>query len=450
MAPLRCTLVAASVACSFAAGSPAGNLDACERSEEGHLDQVSLLQTENRRYHRAQARVRSEFMPSEDFQGSALVGGRQQGQAAHVQAARGSHEQRMPYGVSSPPQANWNPAMGEYGNFPLMDVPKDMPYSLDGGNTIRSYSLAKQDTKILTQLLPNITNGFYIDSNAGDGEHGSNTLLFELLGWRGVLTEPRTYWYLNLWSKFRKAWLFMGSISPNAEHVQLGFDMNGQINMASGHRVHAHPLPSFLAEIGNRKTVDFWSVDTGGYEPEVLNTTLNSGYGIEVGVVCVTLHDHVGGAGNETWELRTRLQAEQLLSEIMQKASFTYVGGLNPVWVNTLIGRYEYRDAVFVNPSYYSSRGLPVPTQIKSAPPISTEEEEAQQLSLLQTDNAEWDEGYTHEEEVTILVDYIQRSRESAVVDEPVPKAHRGEETALPGSSDVWVDPRTMIPAPRL
>lgn len=388
-------------------------------------------------------------MPSEDFQGSALVGGRERGQDAHAQASRGSHEQRMPYGVSSPPQANWNPVMGEYGNFPLMDVPKDMPYSLDGGNTIRSYSVAKQDTKILTQLLPNITNGFYIDSNAGDGEHGSNTLLFELLGWRGVLTEPRTYWYLNLWSKFRKAWLFMGSISPNTEHVQLGFDTYGQINMASGHRVHAHPLPSFLSEIGARKTVDFWSLDTGGYEPEVLNTTLNSGYGIEVGVVCVTMHDHLGGVGNETWELRTRLQAEQLLSEIMQKASFTYVGGLNPVWVNTLIGRYEYRDAVFVNPSYYASRGLPVPTQIKSAPPVSTEEE-GQELSLLQTDNAEWDEGYTHEEEVTILVDYIQRSREAAVVDEPVPKAHRGEETALPGSNDVWVDPRTMIPAPRL
>jgi len=434
MGLVRCALAAASSACSFAGGPPTGNVD--------HLDQVSFLQTESKRHHGDQARVRSQFMPSRVFLGSASQEGR-------VRVARDAHVQRLPRGVSSPPGENWNPAMGEYGSAPLMDVPKDVPYSLDFGNTIRSYSSAKQDTKILTQLFPNITNGFYIDSNAGDGEHGSNTLLFELLGWRGVLTEPRPYWYMNMWSKFRKAWLFMGSISPNTEHVQIGFNANGQIDMASGHRVHAHPLPSFLSEIGDRKTVDFWSLNTGGYEPEVLNTTFNSGYSIEIGVVCVTMHDNLGGRGNETWELRTRLQAEQLVAEIMQKASFSYVGGLNAVWVNTFVKRWEYQDAVFVNPSYFTARGLPVPTQIKAPPPLSTEEDEGQ-LSLLQTEHAEWDEGYTHEEEVAILVDYSERSRAAAAVDETVPKAHRGEETALPGSEDAWVDPRTVIPAPHV
>jgi len=333
--------------------------------------------------------------------------------------------------------------MAEYGVWPILDVPKDGEYSLDHGDTIRSYSSARQDIKILTQLFPNVTGGFYIESHAGEGEHGSNSLLFELVGWRGLLMEPRIMKYMALWAKFRKAWLFMGGISWTTAQMQAGFDADGLIDMASGHRVPVHPMPSFLQEIGNRKTVDFWALNNGGYEPEVLNTTLNSGYGLEIGVVCVTMHDHLGGRGNETWEIRTRAATEQLLFEVMQKSSFLYVGGLTPTWVNTLAPRWEYQDAVFVNPSYYLARGLLVPSVIKSAPPASLTQPD--QLSLVEAEHVAWDEGHTPEEESAILADYIRRSKEAAAVDDTAPRAHRvAEEGFLWGSDAAWRDPRHM------
>lgn len=439
---MRCTLAAASFAYSFAGVPLAGILDTSTCSEANHLDLVSLVQASASASARRMSRtaVRAGFGPSRDFQESALLADAEQEQDQR-QAAQAGH--KLPNGVGSPPRAGWNPSMVEYGNWPLLDVPKDGEYSLDYGDTIRSYSTARQDIKILTQLFPNITNGFYIDSHAGEGEHGSNSLLFELVGWRGLLMEPRVMKYMALWAKFRKAWLFMGGISWTTAQMEAGFDVDGLIDMASGHRVPLHPMPSFLHEIGNRKTVDFWALNNGGYEPEVLNTTLNSGFGIEIGVVCVTIHDHLGGRGNETFEMRTRTAHEQKLFEVMQNSSFKYVGGLNPTWVNTLTHHWEFQDAVFVNPSYYEARGLPVPSEIKSAPPAALVQQD--QLSLVEAEHIAWDEGPTHEEESALINEYIRRSKEDAKVEETVPKAHRvREEGYLWGSEFHWKDPRHM------
>ncbi|CAK0845748.1 unnamed protein product [Prorocentrum cordatum] len=437
MAVMRCVLVAASAASSLAGVPLGGILDASACRGAAHLDQVSLVQASASAKRMSRTAVRGGFGPSREFQGAALLEDAEQ-------EAQGGHKQKLPDGVASPPQAGWNPSMVEYGNWPLLDVPKDGEYSLDHGDTIRSYSWARQDVKILTQLFLNITNGFYIESHAGEGEHGSNSLLFELVGWRGLLMEPRVMTYMALWAKFRKAWLFMGGVSWTTTQMEAGFDVNGLIDMANGHRVPVHPLPSFLHEMGNRKTVDFWALNNGGYEPEVLNTTLNSGYGIEIGVVCATIHDHLDGKGNESWEMRTRAATEQLLFEIMQNASFQYVGGLNPTWVNTIAQRWEYQDAVFVNPSYFVTRGLPVPSGIKSAPPPPLTQEQ-DQLSLVEAEHVAWDEGHTHEEESALIGDYIRRSKQDAASDETVPKAHRvREEGYLWGSEFNWKDPRHM------
>jgi len=446
MASMRCTLFAAACTCSSAGVL----LGVGTRGEVHRLDQVSLAQ--------AKVRVRAGFQESEEFLGSAFQEGKQdkaQGALMHKASQAGTAHGKLPFGVASPPgdglAGNWNPSMEQYGNWPYLDVPKDGEYSLDHGDTIRSYSPAKQDIKILTQLFQNVTNGFYVESHAGDGEHGSNSLLFELVGWRGLLMEPRIFRYIAMWGKFRKAWLFMGGVSPTSGNLKVGFDINGDIDMLSGHMVHTHPMPSFLEEIGNRKTIDFWSLNNGGYEPEVLNMTLNpsSGYNLEVGVICVTMNHRLSGRGSDPWSvLRSRDDTEELLFQTMHNLSWNYLGGLNPKWINTIVPRWYWQDAVFVNPQYFIARGLPVPTTIKSAPPSRLEEPD--QLSLAQTPSHEdsiidtWDEGYTHEQEAVIIVDYIRRSKEDATPDDTVPKAHRVEEQWLWGAEHQWSDPRHM------
>merc|ERR1719162_1320887 len=105
----------------------------------------------------------------------------------------------------------------------------------------------------------------------------------------------------------------MGGVSPTRDAMQVGFDINGDIDMLSGHMVHTHPMPSFLEEMGNRRTIDFWSLNNGGYELEAINTTLHpsSGYHLEVGVICATMNHRLSGRGWQDWAvLRSRDDSE--------------------------------------------------------------------------------------------------------------------------------------------
>merc|ERR1719183_148522 len=159
---MRCTLFAAAFACSFA-WVP---LDIGTYGGGDCLDQVSLAQVKAK----AKVRVKAAFQESEEFLGSAFQEGKGKAHDAQAQKAHqeGTAQGKLPYGVASPPGGspggNWNPSMEQYGNWPYLEVPKDGEYSLDYGDTIRSYSPAKQDIKILTQLFQNITNGFYVES----------------------------------------------------------------------------------------------------------------------------------------------------------------------------------------------------------------------------------------------------------------------------------------------
>ena len=87
----------------------------------------------------------------------------------------------------------------------MLDVPHWVEYSLETGNNMQTFSNAWQDVKLVTQVLENITNGFYLDTHGGDGETNSYTLLLELTGWRGLILEPQVYEFATLWSKMRKA-----------------------------------------------------------------------------------------------------------------------------------------------------------------------------------------------------------------------------------------------------
>jgi hypothetical protein len=336
-------------------------------------------------------------------------------------AVESAHE--LPYEVGSPRNGH-NPNVFESSSVPAIDVPKWVEYSLEVGDTLTSFSSAKQDIKLLTQVLFNIYNGFYLDSNANDGEMDSNTLLLELLGWRGLCIEPRTYNYVTLWAKFRKAWLFLGALSPHENHTKIGYDDNGDVDMLSGHKVHAHPVKSFLSEMGGRKTIDFWSLRSGGYEAEVLNETLlHSGSFIEFGVILVKYDGRRASRGWERWaEHRSKDETEAIIFEVLHNASFKYIGGLDAYWINTVEPKFGFRDAVFVNPSYFISRNISMPTSVKGPPPPPLPSFSPESPW---SGNSTWDSGFTHDEEVDKVVEYVQASRQDAAYVEPVPKANR-------------------------
>lgn len=353
------------------------------------------------------------FQPAADFQDMA---------AAAVEV---SHD--LPWGIGSPRSGDNLPVF-HYSSMPMIDVPKWTEYSLEQGDTLTTFSSAKQDVKLLTQVLMNVTNGFYLDTNAMDGELNSNTLLLELLGWRGLCIEPRTYWYTNLWSKSRKAWLFLGAISPHENSTKIGFNYDGEVDELSGHQIHAYPLKSFLEEMGGRRTIDFWNLHSGGYEAEILNETLHhSGSFIEFGVILVTYDGRRSARGSQEWvQARSRDETERIIFDILHNASFKYIGGLDPYWINTVEPRYGFKDAVFVNPAYFAARNITLPTSV-TGPPPPTLPGFSPSRPWVGFDS--WQEGFTHKDEVNMVGKYIKTSRQDASLVEPVPKANRVSNT---------------------
>ena len=47
-----------------------------------------------------------------------------------------------------------------------------------------------QDLWVAHYLYPGVTDGYFVDLGAADGEHNSNTKMLELIGWKGVCIDP--------------------------------------------------------------------------------------------------------------------------------------------------------------------------------------------------------------------------------------------------------------------
>jgi hypothetical protein len=240
------------------------------------------------------------------------------------------------------------------------------------------------------------------------------------------------YTYADLWSKMRKAWLFLGCLSPHENATKIGFDWYGNIDENSGHRIHAYPIGSFLAEMGGQNVIDFWNLNAGHYEAEILNETLlHSGSNVEFGVVLVTFDGRSGSLGDQAWvQARSYQETEALIWQIFESAGFNYIGGLDAYFLDDVTPRYGYHDHVFVNPSYFYTRGLAVPTNISAAPPLQTSS--LQQGPAWDAFLDTWDEGLTHDQEVDCIVDYISRARAAAAPSEQMAFAHRVDPSHTP------------------
>jgi len=379
-----------------------------------------------------------DFMPSEEFLSSGEVQRTEHGEELRQEQGQG---QRLPWGIHNPCKSNWavHQGCGMPGlNFPVAGI----EYSMEAAGNIQSFSKNKEDLKFMCQVLDNVTNGFYLDTQGGNGEQPSNTMLLELAGWRGLIMEHDVYNYAELWGKMRKAWLFLGSMSPHENATKVGWDVYDSINENSGRQLHAYPIQAYIAEMGGLKTVDFWNLHSGCFEAEILNETLlHSGSHVEFGVVLVTFCGRTTGLGDSQWvQARSRSDTETLIFQIFSDAGFNFLGGLDARFNDEQIASYEYGSILFVNPEYFTGRGLPVPTAVKAAAPLQTAS--LHQGTSWQSVVDNWDEGLTHDQEVDCISDYIRRSRAASASTEAIPYAHRiNQADVVHAAHDAAADP---------
>ncbi|MDD4989683.1 MAG: FkbM family methyltransferase [Candidatus Pacebacteria bacterium] len=130
--------------------------------------------------------------------------------------------------------------------------------------------------------------GFYVDVGAYHPMHISNTYKFYRRGWKGIQIEPN-YNKFTLFQKYRPNTINLNIGVGNREGVMKFFIFEDdaystfseeivELNKSHGHKlvetknVPIKPLRKVFAEYADKKEIDFMSVDTEGYDLEVLQT----------------------------------------------------------------------------------------------------------------------------------------------------------------------------------
>jgi FkbM family methyltransferase len=132
--------------------------------------------------------------------------------------------------------------------------------------------------------------GFYIDIGANDGKTGSNTLIFEQLGWAGICIEPLPDVFEKL-QQYRRCDCFNVAIANvsgdslefiRADGVETLSGLNAQMTEAHKKRIansngklekiHVKTLTfaDLMSNYPNRQYIDFMSVDVEGAELSIL------------------------------------------------------------------------------------------------------------------------------------------------------------------------------------
>ncbi|XP_060595393.1 protein Star-like [Ruditapes philippinarum] len=160
-------------------------------------------------------------------------------------------------------------------------LPSKLPYNLTNPE-IENQSHGQ--TQFIDRFLKNMTNGFFIESGAFDGEYLSNSLFFERFrNWTGLLVEPNPFQFKRLMNKNRKAYAINACLSEknysSVETFNVGNKdyLGGSVVQKETHnllpqhiRVKCHPLILILQAI-NRFEVDYFSLDIEGAEYGVLS-----------------------------------------------------------------------------------------------------------------------------------------------------------------------------------
>jgi FkbM family methyltransferase len=149
-----------------------------------------------------------------------------------------------------------------------------------------SYSQYGEDL-VLDQLVEGQVAGFYVDVGAAHPTRLSNTKLFYDRGWCGVNLEPHPEgWRKLAAARPRDVNLNIGVGAVEADITFYAFPRDPSLssfNRADAERVctqcgfryvtspvRVRPLSAILLDYAKDRTIDFMSVDTEGYETQVL------------------------------------------------------------------------------------------------------------------------------------------------------------------------------------
>jgi len=143
---------------------------------------------------------------------------------------------------------------------------------------------------IVFLFLQKKKEGFYIDIGANDGISGSNTYIFEQIGWKGICIEPNPDMYKKL-KNIRKCDCYNVALSSetndNVEFFKATADGLSGLNdkMEESHRKWAKEygkieiikvktvvFDKIMENYPNVKHIDFMSLDVEGYEISILES----------------------------------------------------------------------------------------------------------------------------------------------------------------------------------
>jgi FkbM family methyltransferase len=140
--------------------------------------------------------------------------------------------------------------------------------------------------------LPKKKNGFFIDIGAHDGLVGSNTYIFEQLGWKGICVEPQPDIFNKLLKRFRKCDCYNVAISSETNENARFFKAHGasalsglDTGITETHRdwareygkteiitIQTMTFGDLMNKYPEITEIDFMSIDAEGHEMEILKT----------------------------------------------------------------------------------------------------------------------------------------------------------------------------------
>jgi len=186
-----------------------------------------------------------------------------------------------------------------------------------------SYSQHREDIKV-DNFLRNKNTGFYVDIGANNPIGFNNTKRFYDKGWSGINIEPNTRGYklflekrkrdmnLNIGVSKKKGSLIFYQMEPDLLSTFSKEDaMHNQKNgykLIKKRKVSTLPLKKILDKYAKNKKIDFFSIDTEGYDLEVLKSNNWKKYKPKIIIV-----ENVEHAGKEKPEI------EQYLEELNYK-----------------------------------------------------------------------------------------------------------------------------------
>lgn len=168
----------------------------------------------------------------------------------------------------------------------------------------KSYSQHQEDL-VISHLLNNKKNGFYVDIGANDPDRFSNTKKFYKKGWFGINVEPNPVLFkkfatrnndinLNIGISDKNTILRFYSFIPNtistfSKDMSLSYQKQGY-KLIKKYDVDVMTLEKvFNKNVGDRQ-IDFLSIDVEGFEMEVLRS--NNWKKYKPTIICLESIDH--------------------------------------------------------------------------------------------------------------------------------------------------------------